>query len=268
MLKSEKQLTNNATRVAIEEAYMSVDLPTNAVYDSHTGYRFNYPQRWLRDRSEKKMIGIRRFTIKPFAGLTLINLDVYDDSGTNVCAGRTVLEITEDNLLEEMLCQMTNEFAVMTGTNGDSYIFGHTHSDNDVKFYVTNTTDSKTTYASSGDFYFTLDGVSVDDTVNFLKFMNYPDADNTTTIPNSFTDVWNRRTLYCHSTFSSSVHNYVCKSCDFWDKPSKFYDYTTNDNDFCFWFTTDGKTVLLPRYSPFIVEICFIINYDTSLALT
>ena len=71
-------MTLNSKRVSpktIEETYTDNDVPKDAMneygirpitaYDQSVGFQFDYPMRWLNDKSDYKAIGIRRLKIVP-----------------------------------------------------------------------------------------------------------------------------------------------------------------------------------------------------------
>ena len=65
MYQSEKQFNTTASEHTIEEVYTNLDIAPNDMYLPYEGYAFRYPQRWLDDPSQNKMIGIRKLTILP-----------------------------------------------------------------------------------------------------------------------------------------------------------------------------------------------------------
>ena len=73
-------------------------------------------------------------------------------------------------------------------------------------------------------------------------------------------NVWSREPLYVHASFSSSKKHYLCRTGDFWFKPSKYYyDNITND-EFDIFFTTDGTHWIIPYDAVKIIELCFILR--------
>ena len=60
---SENQFNTTTSDLAIEEVYTNLDIAPNDMYLPYEGYVFCYPQRWLDDPSQNKVIGIRRLNI-------------------------------------------------------------------------------------------------------------------------------------------------------------------------------------------------------------
>ena len=135
----------------------------------------------------------------------------------------------------------------------------------DIKFKYTNTTMKIYNDDSDRDVLFNMhpahfNSISITDDVSyfdpglieFLKFLNQP-----ITLKNyydllifrrelNYTNVWNRKQAYIHSTFSDSRRGYIGLRNDFWTKPSKLYTYSNGNQEFYIRFTTDGKEPFLP----------------------
>ena len=73
-------------------------------------------------------------------------------------------------------------------------------------------------------------------------------------------NVWDREPLYVHASFSNSKKHYLCRTGDFWFKPSKYYYDNINQNNFNVFFTTDGTHRIIPYSAVKIVELCFILK--------
>ena len=76
----------------------------------------------------------------------------------------------------------------------------------------------------------------------------------------SLNNVWNRETLYVHSSFSNSQHHYLCLSNEFWDRPSKLFYGNVNDNAFYIYFSTDGVNKIVPYYANKLIELSFVLR--------
>ena len=104
--------------------------------------------------------------------------------------------------------------------------------------------------------------------IEFLKFLNQP-----ITMKNYFdlltfkkefnyTNIWDRKQAYIHSTFSDSRRGYIGLRNDFWTSPTKLYVYSNGGQEFYIRFTTDGKNSFLPIHSGFVIELVFIVDYS------
>ena len=108
--------------------------------------------------------------------------------------------------------------------------------------------------------------------VSFLKLLNQPISDSllegitTKQTVWTFDDVWDREVLQAHASFSDNNRGFIGLNGDFYEKPSVLYEPPTNSSNFSVWFTTDGHHRILLRYCRFFVGLCFIRNYNTSLA--
>ena len=106
---------------------------------------------------------------------------------------------------------------------------------------------------------------------NFLRFLNQPETEANRTMltdilsPKSFSNVWNRQSLYIHSSFSNSHRSLIGRNNDFYTSPSKKYQYSTSTNTFNIFFTSDGVTRIFPLYCDFYFDLSFILNFDRSL---
>ena len=105
----------------------------------------------------------------------------------------------------------------------------------------------------------------------FAKFLNQPDYTSfkpiieTSNTLKTFNDVWDRQTLFFHSTFSTTRRGLIGRNNDFWQSPSKKYFFRDATNDFYISFTTDGLHKIFPYYCKFYLELTFILNYERSI---
>lgn len=70
-------------------------------------------------------------------------------------------------------------------------------------------------------------------------------------------DVWNRKDLYIHASFSNSNHKIIGKNNDFYTTPSVWFPAPTNESSFYIQFSTDGNQKILIRYCTFDLQFCF-----------
>ena len=108
-----------------------------------------------------------------------------------------------------------------------------------------------------------------DECVEFLKFLNqsitYENVNylQTRSVRKEFkNNVWNRKQLFFHASFSNCNRKYIGCNKDFWTTPTKLF-LVNNQTEFDLHFTTDGKQRITPRHSSFIVELIYAFNTNT-----
>jgi hypothetical protein len=80
-------------------------------------------------------------------------------------------------------------------------------------------------------------------------------------------EVWDRKRVQFHSSFSDARNKYIGSNKDHFDSPTKLYRYVLTDPMFYIRFTTNGRTSFIPRYCSIIIELCFILNYQRTVLL-
>jgi hypothetical protein len=75
-------------------------------------------------------------------------------------------------------------------------------------------------------------------------------------------NVWNRRDLYIHASFSSFPHNHIGHNDEFYTKPSKLYKYDSKSPDIELWASLDGKNPVILYDQNFTVELELILNVN------
>ena len=115
-------------------------------------------------------------------------------------------------------------------------------------------------------------GTNTSQLVSLLQFLNQDvtpsDIRNLTTptFSKSFKEVWDREIVQVHASFSDNNRSFIGLNGDFYEKPSVLYEPPTNASNFSVYFTTDGHHRILLRHCKFFIGLCFIRNYNTSLA--
>ena len=289
MFKSEKQFTQRASKIAFEETFMRVDTPDTS-FDSSVGYRFSYPQHWLSNPSEQKMIGLRSLRVTPTHHVIMLNLEIFkfiiDDyvriesevTGEHVPLNIIVTASTD---LETVCKYISDQISYAFPTKTVSGIlprfnYGYNPSTGRLDFIIQNTelNDDRLLFEFSDPSHTTDPDTGDDVDTNFeefAKFLNQNDYEpfkaiiEDRTIPKTFYHVWDRETLFFHTTFSTSHRGLIGRNLDFWPTPSKKYFFRDNTNDFYVTFSTDGVHKIFPYYCNFYLELTFILNYDRSL---
>jgi hypothetical protein len=92
---------------------------------------------------------------------------------------------------------------------------------------------------------------------NYLKMIN-PHTSIT------FNEVWDRRSAFIHTTFSTSKRGYCGMHKDKWEVPTKRFTFNDDTSEFWIRFTTDGHERFLPRYCGMLFEFTFLTNFDNA----
>ena len=115
-------------------------------------------------------------------------------------------------------------------------------------------------------------GTNTSQLISLLQFLNQDVTPGnirnltTPTFSKSFKEVWDREILQVHASFSDNNRSFIGLNGDFYEKPSVLYEPPTNASNFSVYFTTDGHHRILLRHCKFFIGLCFIRNYNTSLA--
>jgi hypothetical protein len=71
-----------------------------------------------------------------------------------------------------------------------------------------------------------------------------------------FPHVWNRRTLYIHSTIANTTpYNYLAHDNEFYQTPSKLYKWTSKSKTFRVWVSFDGQIPVVLYHQPFLIQL-------------
>jgi DNA modification methylase len=71
----------------------------------------------------------------------------------------------------------------------------------------------------------------------------------------TFDNVWDRRTLYIHSTIANTTpYNYLGHDNEFYQTPSKLYKWTSKSKTFRVWTSFDGETAVKLYWQPFLLQ--------------
>ena len=270
MLKPDRKYTNQASKIMFEESFMRAD-SRDTYNDASTGINFDYPIQFASNKSAKKMIGLRNLSITPTIHTIRLYVQMYLADGLTTIGDDCDIEwtISEANNLEEILHLFTE---IDPGVEGYAFGYSFNPSTGQVQLYGYDVTDPKThlpiefTDPERDDTKATPQEIYPNFT-SFLKFLNQEtgatnNVNLSSTTTKSFTGCWNRETLFIHASFASSHRRLIGRNNDFWQTPSKKYEFSSSTNDFNIFFTTDGQTRIFPLYCQFYFEISFILNYD------
>ena len=284
MFKPEMKSRMVASKLAFEETFMKMD-SSDTSPNAYTGISFNYPAHWASNNSDQKMIGLRSLRVTPSSHVMRFLVTVYDSNvDPSVITMRTFLwSITEFNTLEEFLKVLTDTELYDTEEDPaplEKPILRYTYNSTTGSLELT-CVDVASSIAS---YYFEINDPDADpanpnktdkqkypNLYSFLRFLNQEETQANreilTTNSNTkiYQGVWNRQSLYFHSTFSNSHRGIIGRNNDFWHKPSKKYPYSTSTNNFTIHFTTDGTTRIFPLHCDFYIDLSFILNFERTI---
>jgi len=267
--KKESQFTNNASKRVWEEVYTNEDMTSDKIDVSNGNYRLRTPQMFAVDLSQEKAISPRRVMCEPNSHTFFTRISFFISQTSNLIGSSDFIafDFTGQNTLEECLNHMRNSLKFTD--NGTTYGINYNYDklrgilniwalDNlnhsiDFRFECfdyNNYNELWHLFNQQGNPFF-----SVED--NQLLY-------NTDTLAPSelinLNNVWSREPLYVHASFSRSKKRYLCRTGDFWFKPSKYYyDNIANDEFFLF-FTTDTTHWIIPYDAVKVIELCFILR--------
>lgn len=263
--KKESQFTNNASKRVFEEAYFNDDMADNRANVSTKSYSLRVPEMFATNLSQEKAISPRRVSCVPNAHVFRCSVHYYDlyDSYLNESEMQS-FDFTSMNLLEEILSSLVEQTKIKTDDNEYSLHYEYTkntsslsiyatHNDNGVKFCFSCPTykDYQELWGlfnqTSFPFGIENDSLYMEDSLDPIDILH-------------LTNVWSRENLFVHSSFSSSKYHYMCRTNDFFNKPTKYYYDNINNNEFEIYFTTDGINKVIPYDSVKIIELAFILR--------
>lgn len=266
--KTEAQFTNRqSTKLVYEEVYFNKDM-TISNYNYNSGYELRYPQFFTANPSQDKSIAPRRVEVIPSAHQFRLCISFRDEEGQEHSTNQFFLiDALQGNTTQEIL-NLIRENSICTN-NGITYglrsIYDKTTGQ--LHFEGVDITNLKAV-----EFRFMCP--SKDDYNHFWMFLNQIGEPFTNIAINNYykqdsliylysyelNNVWNRESLYVHTSFSNSQHHYMCLSTDYWEKPSKLFYGNVNDNAFFIYFTTDGVNKIIPYYANKLVELSFVLR--------
>ena len=275
--KKESQFTNNASKRVFEEVYTNEDMPDDRVDNGI--YRLSVPQMFASNPSQEKAISPRRVMCEPNAHAFDLQV-AYCDPSDNLIVSRSkrqYYDFTSQNNMEEILTTIVSD-TVFVGENGNicrlEYEYDKTKGDLVISasYIVDNSgNDEEEDQVVAPETKTPIRFAFICSSVNQYEYICrlFNQAGIPISIVNGvmepirslrLTNVWSREPLYVHASFSSARKHYLCRTGDFWFKPSKYYYDNTNQNDFELFFTTDGIHRIIPYDAVKVIELCFILR--------
>lgn len=275
MYTNEKQFTSTASEYAIEEVYTNLDVEPNDLCIPSEGYTFKYPQRWLDDPSQNKMIGVRRLSITPPRISFRFYFSFYSDTDTEIGIQYLREDVTNQNTLLEILVDMREKIYLRTDSQKTKALLLWDFDGSTLTLQCRRISSSGEDDETDKYVKFNLRGVTAEDTEAFLQFLNQDTCDNSVIDEMysskktfEYRNVWDRDYIEFHASFSESRKSFLGLNNEFYYKPSLLFKCPNDGPVFHVGFyTNDGRTPILPRYCRFIIQLCFLINCKKALAL-
>ena len=265
--KTERQFTTRQQKLIYEEVYFNNDMTINN-YNPLTGYELKYPQFFTANPSQDKSIAPRRVKITPSAHQFRLCISYKDSQGQEHSNNNFFLvDILQGNTTQEILNYIREQS--ICNDNGTVYELRSLYDKTTGLLIFQGFNITNLQFVD-----FRIMCPSYDDYAGFWKFLNQIDEPFNDLKRNenyqldsmmyvqiySLNNVWNRETLYVHSSFSNSQHHYLCLSNEFWDRPSKLFYGNVNDNAFYIYFSTDGVNKIVPYYANKLIELSFVLR--------
>ena len=285
MITSEKQFNKTSTVDSFDEIYTNNDVSAENTYNSDSGYPFEFPARWLNDRSMNKRIAIRRldviptahsFNLRCFSHIPSIGEETHDDTLRKTSAKINITEY--DNTIKVLthICQSLS-LIKNDGTYERRLLFEYDETRNYLRLWCEDNSELTSTFIiyggqKLGDIDQMKDEFQ-DDLKDFLRFLNQDTSPEMIAYLHAesevkeFYNVWSRDRLYIHASFSTSRRKYIGKRGDFYPVMNLLYPLPSNESTFSIFFSSDGRRTILIKYCNFDIQLCFITNYKNSLAL-
>lgn len=248
-------------------AVKACEFPINRCYtreQNHSGKTsellYYSPNDWVSSRSPNKCIGLRSVKVVPYS--TAITLKFYIrediDSGSQSQCKFDIL-IGKHDSMERIIYILQKTLNNFTATVCN--YFAITYNNNRLTFELIPYSNSS---MEGIDHYFWFDGKCLEE---FCKVFNQ-DVDivkQILTTPSKsmvFDNVWDRQTLYIHSSISNDYNQILC------DVPSNYdpkqYLFPCSQNVISFWFTTDTQNRIDIKYCNITINLAFIYNYQNA----
>lgn len=284
MEQRESKNTTNASKIAIEQIYLSTDLIKQDVAGNYYslatdyGYKFEYPMRWQSSPSNKKMIGLRHLRHIPSQHAFNITLFYIEDEGDKRFVNISVT-VLPNNSLREILYEIKRQFDSSQPLGFTCYLdINFSNTTGYITIGITHVAGDGTRYQIAFAFH---DDQGPSEFEEFLKFLNQSeevinqlvashfienaDAVVPTQLELRVNNVWDRETLFFHADFSTISHKLIGRNGDHYEKPNRWFQVSDNTPDFQIWFTTNGKNRITPYYSDFQLDLCFVLNIERSI---
>ena len=277
---SEKSLTSKQNKIIYEEVYFYDTANVNTI-DISTGYCFKYPQLFSSNPSMDKSIAPRRVKLIPKSYSFNIAIGFKLANNSYDALNYIHFDFTSENSMIEILNTMCSALEYQT----DDYTFNLSNDYNPSTGMLKFTANAK---VGDGVLPCSFRFICQDEENwralwNCLNQPNDPFMDvydreiideeedeghiftkDHMKYVSSYTlfNVWSRKQLFFHASFSNSSHHYVCLSDDSWEKPSKIYKDNVLGSEFFVFFTTDVIHKIIPYSSTVLIELSFILRTD------
>lgn len=269
----ESQFTGHASKRVYEEVYTNEDMTNDGVNSSNGNYTLRVPSMFASDLSQEKAISPRRVMCEPNAHIFYTRVSYWNNAAAMLARTQFVsYDFTSNNTMEECLSYLRNTLKV--ANNGTTYGLDYVYDKQNGQLVLYAVDDN---YNSVNFRFECISYKHYNELWSLFNQTGNPfysaqndqtqyDTDVLGPVPSyTMLNVWHREPLYVHATFSSSKKHYLCRTGDFWFKPSKYYYDNINSNDFNIFFTTDGSHWIIPYDAVKVIELCFILKQFSRL---
>jgi len=267
--RREAQFTNNASKRVFEEVYTNEDMQNERADVSNGTFSLRVPEMFAVNPSQEKAISPRRVMCEPKPHNFITRITFYNPANAAVLGTTDFIsfDFTSQNTLEECLNQLQDKLRYVNNatTYGIYYKFNKLlgelmlsaidNAGNNLYFRFEcldyeNYENLWTLFNQVGNPFLSAENNKANYDINVLGPIGLLNLNN----------VWSREPLYVHASFSTSKKHYLCRTGDFWFKPSKYYYDNINNDIFEIYFTTDAMHWIIPFDAVKIIELCFILR--------
>ena len=254
--RTERQETIRQNNSRFEEAYFQTPFDVTNYNINDQQYTYEIPQQFATNPSQEKTIGLRRVKLTPM--MANFNLAVIYDSNA-VTSNLMDYEVQPENTLQEII------HTIYDDTKSDPYLLFFEFDGYNLEITARNSNTNRNV-----PFAFAFRNASRDEANVLWQLFNqtgdpFPDMltfDNTGTISQTYevdsiymANVWSRKELYVHASFSNAHNRFLCLSDDFYEDVDKYYEDNTHRSNFSLYFTTNGTQKITPYSAQILIEL-------------
>ena len=258
--RTERQETARQNKSKFEDAYFQTAFNVDNYNDNSKEYTYEIPQQFATNPSQEKMIGLRRVKLTPM----IANITMAVTFANTATSDMYDFEFQPENTLQEI----NNSIVANTATGNYTLVF-------DFDGYNLIISAKNIEDNSPAQFYFSFPNENRSEAnvlwqllnqtgVPFPTMFTYNGESINEVNPVSsitLTNVWSRKALHVHSSFSNSMTRFLCLSDDFYETVSKYYEDNTHRSTFTLYFTTDGNQKITPYSANILTELCYKIRH-------
>ena len=262
--RTERQETTRQNKTRFEEAYFQTAFNVDNYNDNTKEYTYEIPQQFATNPSQEKMIGLRRVKLTPMMANFSLKVNYFsgDDSEESAMVD---FQFQPENPLQEIIVQKIIEETTAAdhtlAFNYDGYnlvIWARDKDRNPVQFYFEFSTNTR----AEAEIFWRLLNQTGDPFPDMLEFNDDGSIGQSTAVYSiTLTNVWSRKELHVHASFSNSMTRFLCLSDDFYEIVNKYFEDNTHRSTFSLSFTTNGTQKITPYSAQILTELCYKIRH-------